>query len=145
MKIAIGADHAGFEVKEQLKNYLKDKGHQVADFGTYSNGSCDYPDYAFQTAKAVADKLCDRAILVCGTGIGVSICANKVKGVRCGLCHDLFTAKMCREHNDANCLAVGARVVELPVILQMVDVFLSTDFLGDKHARRIEKINKYEQ
>ena len=145
MKIAMGADHAGSEVKEKLKAYLKENGHQVVDFGTYSTDSCDYPDYAFQTAKAVADKLCDRAILICGTGIGVSIVANKVKGVRCALCHNVFTAKLSREHNDSNCIAMGARVVDFDEILQMTNAFLTTQFLGDKHARRVEKINRYEQ
>ena len=144
MKIAIGADHAGYEVKEQLKNYLKEKGHQVADFGTYSTASCDYPDYAFATAKAVADGHCERAILICGTGIGVSICANKVKGVRCALCHDLFTAKTCREHNDANCIAMGARIVPMDTVFAMTDAFLTTDFLGGRHQKRIDKLSKYE-
>ena len=128
MKIAIGSDHAGFNAKTEVYNYLKSLGHDVTDFGTYSTESCDYPEFGYKVAKAVASGECERGVVICSTGIGISIAANKVKGIRCALCVNEFTAEMTRRHNDANVLAMGANVVPVPVMKRLVDIFLSTDF-----------------
>lgn len=146
MKVAIGCDHGGFELKERVVAHLKEKGIEVVDFGTNSLDSCDYPDFGVEAAKAVANGECDKGIVICTTGIGISIAANKVKGIRCALCSDLTSARLTREHNDANVLAMGAAIVGHLVALDIVDVFLSTEFSGlEKHARRIRKIADIEK
>ena len=140
MKIAVACDHGGLELKRALVRYLEEKGHEVVDFGTNSPESCDYPDYALPAAEAVAAGRCERGILVCGTGIGVSIVANKVPGIRCAHCHDTYSAKYTRLHNDANMLAFGQRVIGEGLMEEIVDVFLSTDFEGGRHQRRLDKL-----
>ena len=144
MKIAIGSDHAGFEAKNAIADYIKGLGHEVTDFGTYSADSCDYPEFAYKVAKAVQSGEFERGVLVCGTGIGVSMCANKVKGIRCALCTDDFTAEMTRRHNDSNVLAMGARVTPVEKMKDIVRIYLSTDFEGGRHKRRVDKITAIE-
>ena len=144
MKIAIGSDHAGFEAKNAIADYIKGLGHEVTDFGTYSADSCDYPEFAYKVAKAVQSGEFERGVLVCGTGIGVSMCANKVKGIRCALCTDDFTAEMTRRHNDSNGLAMGARVTPVEKMKDIVRIYLSTDFEGGRHKRRVDKITAIE-
>ena len=143
--IALGADHAGWELKEALKAWLIDHGHQVLDFGTHSPESVDYPDYAAQVAEAVAVGKVDRGVLVCGTGIGMAIAANKVPGVRAALCGDPFTARMSREHNDANVLVLGGRLIGAEMARTSSRSWLETAFAGDRHARRVDKIADIEQ
>ena len=139
--LAIGCDHGGFALKQEIMAHLEKRGIAVKDFGTYSADSCDYPIYARAAAEAVAGGECERGILICGTGIGVSITANKVPGIRCALCGDCFSAKATREHNDANMLALGARVTGPGLALMIVDTFLDTPFSNDKrHVRRISMI-----
>ncbi len=139
--IAIGSDHGGFALKEAIKKHLEERGLEYKDFGTYSSASCDYPVYGRAVAKAVAAGECQLGILICGTGIGISITANKVPGVRAALCGDCFSAKATREHNDANILALGARVTGPGLALLIVDTFLDTPFSGDeRHVRRISMI-----
>ena len=133
MRIAVACDHGGFALKQAIVRFLESSGNSVKDFGCYSEESADYADFAFPAAEAVADGQCDRGILICTTGIGVSICANKVRGIRCALCTSEFQAEMTRRHNDANVLALGARTV-----------WLKTSFEGGRHARRIGKIAAYE-
>ena len=141
--IGIGSDHGGFELKEKVKKHLEERGLEYKDFGTYSADSCDYPVYGRAVAKAVASGECDRGILICGTGIGISITANKVKGIRAALCSDCFSAQATREHNDANILAMGARVLGDGLALKIVDTFLDTPFSGDeRHIRRISMIEE---
>ncbi len=142
--IALGADHAGYELKELIKKHLQEKGIQVEDMGTYSTDSVDYPDYAYPVAKKVAAGQAEYGILCCGTGIGISIAANKVKGIRAALCADEFSAEMTRRHNDANILCMGGRVIKAELALKLVDIFLNTPFEGDKHLRRINKIAEIE-
>ena len=145
MKIAIGCDHGGINLKPVLIDYLEKKGIEYKDFGTYDKSSVDYNEFALAVGTAVADGEYDKGILICGTGIGMSIVANKIKGVRCGHCHDVFSAKMTRLHNDANVLALGERVVGPGLFLEIVDAFLFTEFSGDeRHARRVEKIKQLE-
>ncbi len=145
MKIAIAADHAGYEAKRELVNYLVEKGYDVLDLGTNSLESCDYPDYAIKCANEVANKNAQFGILICGTGIGMSICANKVKGIRCANCQDNFSVQMTREHNDANMLTMGARVISVDKMKELVDIFLTTPFSNEpKHIKRIEKISQAE-
>ena len=144
MKIALGADHGGFLLKEDIKAFLLKNGHVVEDFGTYSEDSVDYNEPAIKVAEGVRDNVYDRGILVCGTGIGMSIMANKVEGVRAALVHDLFTAKATREHNDSNVLAMGGRVIEKDLALQIVDIWVGTEFSNEeRHQRRINKIDTY--
>lgn len=139
--IAIGSDHGGFELKEKLMEHLSERGLEYKDFGTYSSASCDYPVYAKAVAKAVASGECDRGIIICGTGIGVSITANKVRGIRAALCGDCFSAEATRQHNDANVLCMGARVVGEGLALKIADTFLDTPFSNDeRHIRRISMI-----
>ena len=140
MKIAVACDHGGLQLKRALVRYLTSKGHEVIDFGTDTEESCDYPDYALPAAEAVAAVRCERGILVCGTGIGVSLVANKVPGIRCAHCHDTYSAKYTRLHNDANMLAFGQRVIGEGLMEEIVDVFLSTDFEGGRHQRRLDKL-----
>ena len=140
MKIAVACDHGGLQLKRALVRYLASKGHEVIDFGTDTEESCDYPDYALPAAEAVAAGRCERGILVCGTGIGVSLVANKVPGIRCAHCHDTYSAKYTRLHNDANMLAFGQRVIGEGLMEEIVDGFLSTDFEGGRHQRRLDKL-----
>ena len=142
--IAIGCDHGGYELKLEVIKHLKEKGFEVKDFGCDSTNSVDYPDYAYPVAKAVANGECEKGILICGTGIGMSIAANKVKGIRCALCGDTFSAHATREHNDSNVLAMGARVTGLNLALDIVDAWLGAEFMGQRHLQRIEKITKIE-
>lgn len=142
--IAIGCDHAGFNVKQKIMEHLTEKGFEFKDYGTYDLNSCDYPDYALKVANAVAKNECEKGIIVCGTGIGVSIVANKVKGIRCAHCTDTFSAKACREHNDANVITFGDRISGIGVILDCVDLFLTTDFAGGRHSKRVDKIKQIE-
>jgi len=139
--IAIGSDHGGFELKNTLIKHLEQRGLAYKDFGTYSEASCDYPAYARAVANAVASGECERGILICGTGIGVSITANKVPGIRAALCGDCFSAEATRQHNDANILCMGARVVGAGLALKIADTFLDTPFSNDpRHIRRISQI-----
>jgi ribose 5-phosphate isomerase B len=140
MRIALGADHAGFLLKELLRRKLEADGHDVSDLGTSSEESCDYPDFAVQVAQRVAGKHADRGILVCSTGIGMAIAANKVAGVRAATVERTEQAKLTREHNDANVLALGARFVSQELAGELVDTFLNTEFAGGRHARRVAKI-----
>lgn len=139
--IAIGSDHGGYDLKQEVISYLEENRIEYKDFGTKDTSSCDYPVYAKEVAHAVANKECEKGILICGTGIGISIAANKVKGVRAALCHDCFSAEATRQHNDANILAMGARVIGPGLALKVVDIFLNTEFSNDeRHIRRIEMI-----
>ena len=139
--IAVGSDHGGYELKQEIISYLKEKNLEYKDYGTDSKESCDYPVYAKKVANAIVNGECDRGILLCGTGIGIYITANKIKGIRAALCHDTFSAQATREHNDANILAMGARVVGPGLALKIVDTFLNTEFSNDeRHIRRIEQI-----
>lgn len=145
MKIAVAADHGGLRLKNKIKERLKAEGYEVFDFGTDSEDSCDYPDFALPAAEAVSSKSCDRAIIICSTGIGVSIVANKVPGVRCAHCHDSYCALFTRRHNDANVLAMGENVVGVGYALEIVDIFLKTEFEGGRHQRRVDKITAIEK
>ncbi len=145
MKIGLGCDHAGWEIKENLKPFLEGLGHQIEDFGTDSQDSVDYPDYALPVAKAVAKGALDRGILICGTGIGSSMVANKVPGIRAALCHDTYTAQMSRSHNDANILCLGGRVIDKQLARTVVEVWLNTPFSGGRHAGRLKKIEGIEK
>jgi len=145
MKIAIGADHGGYRLKACIIEHLREQGHQVQDFGTDGPGSVDYPDFARPVAKAVSAGEFERGILVCGTGIGVSIAANKVRGTRAALCGEAYSARMSRAHNDANVLCLGERVIGEGLALDIVDTWLETDFEGGRHARRVAKIHEIER
>ncbi len=146
MKVAIGCDHGGINLKPVLIEYLEKKGIEYKDFGCFDKTSVDYNDYAILVANAVSKGECDKGVIICGTGIGVSIVANKVKGVRCGHCHDVFSAKMTRLHNDANVLALGERVVGPGLASEIFDAFFSTDFSYDaRHERRVNKIKALEE
>ncbi|MGM0471011.1 MAG: ribose 5-phosphate isomerase B [Bacillota bacterium] len=140
MKVALGSDHGGYELKEVIKEYLEKTGIEYKDFGTYSTESVDYPDFAIPVAEAVANEEFERGILICGTGIGMSITANKVEGVRAALCHDLFSARATRAHNNSNVLTMGDRVIGKQLALEIVKVWLDTEFDGGRHERRINKI-----
>jgi len=144
MKIGIGSDHGGFELKEVIKEYLGKLDIEYIDYGTYSKESVDYPDYGKKLADAVVAKEIDRGIVICGTGIGISISANKVKGIRCALCGDTYSARMSREHNDANVLALGARVLGIDLALEIVSVWLKSEFQGGRHLIRVNKISDIE-
>ena len=142
-KIGIACDHAGFALKQTVIAWLKEQGAQVTDYGCPSTDSCDYPDFAALAAEAVASGACERGIVVCSSGIGVSIVANKVPGIRCAHCHDVYCAKYTRFHNDANMISLGARVVGPGSALKIIDTFLDTPFSNDeRHMRRIAKIEK---
>ena len=142
--LAIGSDHGGFALKQEIMAHLREKGIEYKDFGTYTEESCDYPDYGEAVARAVASGECERGIAVCGTGIGISIAMNKVRGIRAALCGDCYSAEMTRRHNDANILALGGRVVGAGLALKIVDTFLETPFEGGRHARRVAKIHEIE-
>ena len=145
MKIALGSDHGGFDLKSAIKEHLQTLGHEVIDFGTDSHESCDYPLIAEPAARAVASGECDRGILVCGTGIGIGIAANKVPGIRAALCHDTFSARASRNHNNANILCMGGKVVDSATARKLVDIFLNTPFEGGRHQRRIDQIALIEE
>ena len=146
MNIAIGCDHGGFTLKGILIDYLTEKGHRVHDFGCYNTDSMDYPDMAFPLAESVAGGAYERGVVICTTGVGVSICANKVNGIRCALCTNVHMAEMTRRHNDANMLALGEQVLEPALAKEIVDAFLTTPFDGgERHVRRIGKIRAYEE
>lgn len=146
MKIAIGNDHVAVELKFHIMKYLQKQGHEVVSFGSDVSESCDYPLYAEKVGKAVVSGEFDKGILICGTGIGISIAANKIKGVRCALCSEPCSAKLTREHNDANILAMGARMIGPVMAESIVDAFLTTDFCGEeRHQRRIDLVTKLEQ
>ncbi|HHV94064.1 MAG TPA: ribose 5-phosphate isomerase B [Firmicutes bacterium] len=138
--IAIGSDHAAYEFKEAIKAYLDEKGIEYKDFGCFSNERTDYPLYGEKVAKAVASGECDKGLLFCGTGVGMSLAANKVKGIRAVVCSDCYTAAMSRRHNDANILALGARVVGLDLAKMIIDTWLNTEFEGGRHADRVAMI-----
>ena len=138
MKISVGCDHGALNLKNKVVQHLTQLGHEVTDFGTHTLDSCDYPDFAAEAARAVADGRCDRGIVLCTTGIGVSIAANKVKGIRCALLSDTKSARLTREHNDTNMMAIGAGIISEELALQIVDIWVNTEFSGsDRHARRI--------
>ena len=146
MKIAIACDHGALELKNTMKKHLEAKGYEVADFGTHTLDSCDYPDFASPAAKAVASGECEKGIVLCTTGIGVSITCNKVKGIRCALLSDVMSARMTREHNDTNMMAIGAGVVGTMLALEIADTWLSTEFShNERHQRRIDKVMALEE
>ncbi len=144
IKFAIGSDHAAFHFKEEIKQYIIGKGYEVEDFGTFNLESVDYSDYGIAVGEAVASGAADMGIVCCGTGIGISISANKVKGVRAALCSEPYSAKMAREHNDANILAMGARVIGIELAKMIVDEWLNAKFQNGRHSRRVKKITDYE-
>ena len=144
MKIAIGCDHVGYELKKKVIDHLTEKGHEVVDFGTNSTERTDYPIYGEKAANAVASGECDRGIVICGTGIGISISANKVKGIRCVVCSEPYSALLSRQHNDTNMLAFGSRVVGGDLALMIVDAWLSGEYEGGRHAKRVQMISDIE-
>ena len=145
MKISIGCDHGALALKNILIAHLQENGHTVVDFGTHTTDSCDYPDFAAMAARAVASGECEKGIVLCTTGIGVSISANKIKGIRCALLSDVVSARMTREHNDTNVMALGAKVVSPALALEITDTWLSTPFSGEpRHQRRVDKISALE-
>lgn len=144
MRIALGCDHGGLELKNHLVSYLKSKNHDVIDYGTYTKDSCDYPDYAYPAALSLKNGEADYAIVICTTGIGVSIVANKVKGVRCSLVTNVADAVLTKEHNNSNCLALGAKNVSLSLAEDIVDAWLSAEFAGGRHLNRVNKISVVE-
>lgn len=141
MKIAIGSDHGGYELKELIVSYLQSNGHEVIDCGCTSPASVDYPDFAEKVCSAVRSASSEAGILICGTGIGMSIAANRYRDIRAALCHDSFTARMSREHNNANVLCIGARVIGSEVALDLVGAWVKTDFTGGRHQRRLDKLS----
>lgn len=143
--IALGSDHGGFGLKKEITKYLEEKGIEYKDYGTFTEESCDYPVYGELVGKAVASGECERGIIICGTGIGISIAANKVKGVRAALCGDCYSAEFTRRHNNANVLALGARVIGPGHALKIVDIFLNTEFEGGRHAKRIAIFSEIEE
>ena len=141
MRIAFGSDHAGYELKELLARRAAELGYEVVDLGTASTASVDYPDYGFAVGRAVASGRADRGVVVCGTGIGISIAANRVPGARAGVATDLFSAQLMREHNDANVLGLGARATAAPLAMAILETFLQTPFAGGRHQRRVDKLD----
>ncbi len=144
VRIAIGSDHGGFHLKEDIKKYLEELGVSYKDFGTFTEDSIDYPDIAETVSRAVLTEQAERGILLCGTGIGIGIAANKIKGIRAALCHDAFSAKFSRAHNDANILTMGERVIGKGLAREIVGIWLSSEFEGSRHRRRVEKIHALE-
>ena len=142
--IAIGSDHGGYLLKEEIKKHLKEKGYEFKDFGTDSTASCDYPVYAETVCRAVQSGECEKGILICGTGTGMSMCANKCKGIRAAVCGDHFSAEFTRKHNNANVLCLGARVIGAGVAMQLVDIFLTTEYEGGRHEKRVEMMMQLE-
>lgn len=145
MKIGLGSDHGGLELKNVISEHLMKKGIECEDYGSYTQDSCDYPEYGYKVAKAVMAGECELGIVVCGTGIGISLAANKVEGIRCAVVSDTFSAEMSRAHNDANMLALGERVVGKGLALKIVDTWLATDFEGGRHQLRVDKIMAIEK
>ena len=145
MKVAVASDHRGFDAKVQVRTYLETAGHNVTDFGCNNASSCDYPDTGLPGALAIASGECDRGIFFCGTGIGMAMTANKVRGIRAALCHDELTAEMSRRHNNANVLCLPADLLGDELIRRVVDVWLRTDYEGGRHDRRLQKITEFEQ
>ena len=145
MKVAMACDHGGFDLKNTLKQELEAMGHEVVDFGCDSTASVDYPDYGYKAAKAVATGECDKGVVVCGTGIGISISCNKVHGIRCALCHDVFSAKATRAHNDANMLAMGQRVIGPGLAIEVLHAFFEGEYEGGRHDLRIQKLMAIEK
>lgn len=145
MKIAMGNDHGGTELKWAIKEYLESKGHEIVNYGTDTNESCDYPVYGRKVAEVVAAGEADCGILICGTGVGISIAANKVKGIRAAVCSDCATARLVKQHNNANILAFGARIVGVELAKDICDAYLNAEFEGDRHIRRISMIHEIEQ
>lgn len=145
MKIAVACDHGGLNLKNEVIKYLKEHGYEYVNFGTDTDDSCDYPDLALPAAEAVASGKCEKGIIICSTGIGVSMVANKVPGVRCAHCHDSYCAEFTRRHNDANVLAMGEKVVGVGYALKIVETFLTTEFEGGRHQRRVDKITSIEK
>jgi len=143
--IAIGSDHAGYNLKKIIINYLQENNYEVKDVGTYGTESADYPDYGLAVAEAVRSGECDKGIIICGTGIGISIAANKVPGIRAALCTNSLMAKLSRQHNDANILALGERIIGTELALDIVDTWIKTEFLDGRHERRVKKISDIEQ
>ena len=143
--IALACDHGALELKLAVKRHLEEKGIACQDFGTDTADSCDYPDFGAAAARAVASGACEKGIVLCTTGIGISIAANKIKGIRCALLSDLMSARLCRQHNDSNMMAMGAGVVGTKLALEIVDTWLATDFEGGRHQRRVEKLMALEQ
>ena len=144
MKIALGSDHGGYSLKQHVIAHLEERGISYQDFGCYSTESCDYPDFGRAAAQAVADGSCQLGIVICTTGIGISMAANKVKGIRCALCSEPLSAEMTRRHNDANMLALGGGMIGPNMAARIVDAFLDTDFEGGRHQRRVDKISAIE-
>lgn len=142
--IALACDHGALELKEAIKAHLEKRGLEYKDFGTYSKDSCDYPDFGAAAARAVAAGECEKGIVCCTTGIGISIAANKIKGVRCALLHDHMSARLTRQHNDANMMALGAAITPPMMALELVDIFLNTEFEGGRHQRRVDKLSALE-
>jgi ribose 5-phosphate isomerase B len=145
MKIALGTDHAGYEYKERIKQYLLQRGHEVKDFGTFSPESCDYPDYVYPAALAVARGQCERAIVLGASGNGEAIVANKVPGVRCAIVWNERAARLARAHNDSNVMSIGAHMVSIQQVFEMIDIWLATPFDGGRHLRRVNKISQLER
>ncbi len=145
MKIAIGCDHGGYPYKDAVINYLLKNGYEVVDFGTNSEESCDYPDYCIPVCELVSKNDAGYGILICGTGIGMSICANKVNGIRCAHVTDEFSAEMTRKHNNSNVIALGARISTKDNVIKFIDIFLNTEFEGGRHQARVDKINELDK
>ena len=143
--IALACDHGAYALKETIKKHLQEKGYECKDFGTFSEESCDYPDFGAPAARAVASGECEKGIVMCTTGIGISISANKVKGVRCALLHDPVSARLTRQHNDTNMMALGAGFVGPMLAKEIVDIWLDTEFEGGRHQRRVDKMMALEQ
>lgn len=145
MRIALGSDHGGYELKEAIRTHLESQGIEVSDLGTHSTDSVDYPKYGFVVGQAIMEGKADLGIVVCGTGLGISMAANKVPGIRAAVCTETFSARMAREHNNANVLALGGRVTGVGLALDIVDIFIKTDFAGGRHARRVDLISAIER
>lgn len=145
MKIVLACDHGGYRLKEVIKSYLEELGVEYVDYGTYSEESVDYPDFAYKAAKGIVNGEADRGIFICGTGIGISIAANKVRGIRAALCYNAYAAEMSRRHNDANVLCLGGRVLGDELAKRIVKAWLETPFEGERHERRVNKIHRIEQ
>lgn len=145
MKIAIGCDHTAIDLKETIKKHLQDMGHEVEDVGTYSKESCDYPIYGFKVANKIKNGEAERGVLICGTGVGISLAANKVKGIRAAVCSEPYTAKMARMHNNAQIVAMGARVVSDGLATDIVDAFMNAEFEGGRHQRRVDILSRIEE
>lgn len=145
MRVALGADHGGFELKEVIHQHLESQGIEILDYGTHSKESVDYPRYGFAVGNAITKNEADLGIVVCGTGLGISIAANKIPGIRAAVCSETYSARMAREHNNANILALGARVIGVGLALEIVDVFLKTEFSGGRHSLRLNLLSEIEQ